>query len=54
MNNLCTYKVINALFYMLRPLLYYQRGVGLLLAFKVVYNNNLVFTITHAPIVQSL
>ena len=32
-NNLYTYKVINALFYMLRPLLYYQRSVGLLLAF---------------------
>ena len=30
-NNLYTYKVINALFYMLRPLLYYQRRVWLLL-----------------------
>ena len=32
-NNLYTYKVLNALFYMLRPLLYYQRSVGLLIAF---------------------
>ena len=31
-NNLYTYKVINALFHMLRPLLYCQRSVRLLLA----------------------
>jgi hypothetical protein len=32
-NNLYTYKVLNASFYMLRPLLYHQSSVGLHLAF---------------------